>query len=244
LGPDELLLYLFLVLAADRFGLSFYGYDKIRSLLEMDLDRYVAARGGLIRQDLTAFDGTLFQLLSLPPAPEDQKRREPGSIKALTDGMLGQVESSVKYLHRNFWPLKSFTDLEDVNRQVIHWLDTVANVRLHKGTGKRPLDRFEQVKRLLVLKDRYGAEALRLKTTGNQLPQVMQTDGENNWPTLKTLDHLFELEIETRRLNRIALCFRQSKLTEKLTIDQFDLNHHSSRKIQKTRILSLMSLAF
>jgi hypothetical protein len=30
LGPDELLLYLFLVLAADRFGLHFYGYDKMR----------------------------------------------------------------------------------------------------------------------------------------------------------------------------------------------------------------------
>jgi DNA replication protein DnaC len=88
------------------------------------------------------------------------------------------------------------------------------------------------------------AKALRLKTICNQLPQVMETAGKNNWPALKTLDHLFELEIETRRLSRIALCFRQSKLTEKLTIDQFDFNHHSSRKKQKTRILSLMSLGF
>jgi hypothetical protein len=91
LGSDELLLYLFLVLAADRYGLSFYGYDKICSLLEMDLDRYVEARCGLIRQDLIAFDGTLFQVLSLPSAPKEQACREPGSIKALTDGMLGQV---------------------------------------------------------------------------------------------------------------------------------------------------------
>ena len=88
------------------------------------------------------------------------------------------------------------------------------------------------------------SKALRLKTIGNQLPQVMQTAGENNWPTLKTLDHLFELEIETRRLSRIALCFRQSKLTEKLTIDQFDFDHHSSRKKHKTRILNLLSLGF
>lgn len=91
LGPDELLLYLFLVLAADRFGLSFYGYDKICSLLEMDLDRYIDARDGLIRHDLIAFDGTLFQVLSLPPAFKAQKRREPVSVKALTDGMLGSV---------------------------------------------------------------------------------------------------------------------------------------------------------
>ena len=88
------------------------------------------------------------------------------------------------------------------------------------------------------------AKALRLKTIGNQLLQVMETAGENNWPPLKTIDHLFELEIETRRLNRIAQRFRQSRLTEKLTIDQFDFGHHSSRKKQKTRILDLMSLGF
>jgi transposase len=58
----------------------------------------------------------------------------------------GKVESGVKYLRRNFWPLRSFTDLNEVNRQAAHWLDTVANVRIHQGTGKRPIDRFEQVK--------------------------------------------------------------------------------------------------
>ena len=88
------------------------------------------------------------------------------------------------------------------------------------------------------------AKALRLKTIANQLPEVMQMAAGNNWPPLKTIDHLFELEIEARRLNRIALCFRQSKLTEKLTIDQFDFDHHSSRKKNKTRILNLLSLGF
>lgn len=91
LGADELLLYLFLVLAADRYGLSFYGYDKICNLLEMDLDRYVQARGGLIRQDLIAFDGTLFQVLSLPPAPKDKKHREAASFRALCEGALKSV---------------------------------------------------------------------------------------------------------------------------------------------------------
>jgi len=88
------------------------------------------------------------------------------------------------------------------------------------------------------------AKTLRLKTISNQLPQVIETAGQNNWPALDTIAHLFELEIETRRQNRIALCFRQSKLTEKLTIDQFDFTHHSSRKKHKTRILDLMSLEF
>lgn len=91
LGPDELLLYLLLVLAADRYGLSFYGYDKICSLLEMDLERYIDARDGLIGQDLIAFDGTLFQVLSLPSGTMAQKRSETVSVKTLTDGMLGSV---------------------------------------------------------------------------------------------------------------------------------------------------------
>lgn len=88
------------------------------------------------------------------------------------------------------------------------------------------------------------AKALRLKTIGEQLPQIMDLAGKNNWPCLKTVAHLFDLEMETRKQNRIALCFRQSKLNEKPTIDQFDFNHHSSRKKHKTRILNLMDLAF
>jgi hypothetical protein len=63
LSPDQLVLYFFLVLAADRFGLSFYSYDKICTLLEMSLDQYVDARCALIKKDLIAFDGTVFQVL-------------------------------------------------------------------------------------------------------------------------------------------------------------------------------------
>ena len=69
LSQQELLLYIFLVLAADRYGLSFYSYDRICSSLRMSLEQYSAARDGLIEKDLVAFDGTLFQVLSLPASP-------------------------------------------------------------------------------------------------------------------------------------------------------------------------------
>lgn len=69
LSGDELRLYLLLVLASDRRGLSFYHYDSICSLLEMTVDEYVTARNGLIERDLIAYDGTRFQVLSLPSAP-------------------------------------------------------------------------------------------------------------------------------------------------------------------------------
>jgi len=69
LSQQELLLYIFLVLAADRYGLSFYSYDRICSFLHMTFEQYSAARDGLIEKDLIAFDGSLFQVLSLPANP-------------------------------------------------------------------------------------------------------------------------------------------------------------------------------
>ena len=71
LSHHELILYLFLVLAADRAGISFYRYDKICTLLQLTVDEYIAARNGLIDKDLIAFDGTLFQVLSLPDKPPE-----------------------------------------------------------------------------------------------------------------------------------------------------------------------------
>ena len=69
LNQKELLLYLFLILASDRNGLSYYSYDRICMLMQFNLDEYIAARDGLIAKDLIAFDGSLFQVLALPPKP-------------------------------------------------------------------------------------------------------------------------------------------------------------------------------
>src|SRR5580658_6202073 len=55
----------------------------------------------------------------------------------------GKVERAIGYLRQNFWPLREFTDLHDVNRQVRQWLSEVANRRLHSETRERPLDRFK-----------------------------------------------------------------------------------------------------
>ncbi len=76
LNPHELLLYFLLVLAGDRNGISFYSYDKICTLLQMQLERYVMARDDLIKKDLVAFDGTLFQVLDLPQKCPDLRKRE------------------------------------------------------------------------------------------------------------------------------------------------------------------------
>lgn len=47
LSRDEILLYLFLIVAADRIGLSFYSYDAICTYMHLTMDQYVEARNGL-----------------------------------------------------------------------------------------------------------------------------------------------------------------------------------------------------
>ena len=71
LKHHELLLYFFLIIAADRNGLSYYSYDKICTLLRISVDEYIQARNGLIEKDLLSFDGYFFQVLSLPDKPVD-----------------------------------------------------------------------------------------------------------------------------------------------------------------------------
>ena len=88
LNQKELLLYLFLVLASDRHGLSFYAYDAICSLLQLCVDDYIEARDGLIRKDLIAFDSTLFQVLELPEHPI--QNTAPQTQQALVSNLIQQ----------------------------------------------------------------------------------------------------------------------------------------------------------
>jgi hypothetical protein len=94
LTHPERSLYLFLLLAGDRNGVSFYAYDRICSTLEISPDDYLVARNGLIGKDLIAFDGTRFQVLSLPDAPlmqarpplvteDDLEQHDPATVNSL-----------------------------------------------------------------------------------------------------------------------------------------------------------------
>ena len=94
LDHHQLLLYLFLIIVADRNGLSYYSYDKICTLLKITVDEYIVARDALIEKDLIGFDGQLFQVLSLPDQPldtsctalkskKDMQKHDPATIHQL-----------------------------------------------------------------------------------------------------------------------------------------------------------------
>ena len=108
LEHHELLLYLFLVLVSDRQGLSDYSYEKICTLLRICPDEYIVARNELIKKDLIAFDGFLFQVLSLPDKPlssarrilksrKDMERHDPATLGRFFDrALLRQMDEQDK----------------------------------------------------------------------------------------------------------------------------------------------------
>ncbi len=60
-------LYLVLCLVADRQGLSYWSEERLQALVGLDAAALRRARDELQGHDLLAFDGKLYQLLSLPP---------------------------------------------------------------------------------------------------------------------------------------------------------------------------------
>jgi len=85
---------------------------------------------------------------------------------------------------------------------------------------------------------------LRLKNCALNLADIIEQGSQKNLSALQTIDRLLDIEIACRKNARIALRFRQSKLGDKTTIDQFDFSHHVSRKRQKNQILNLIDLGF
>lgn len=85
---------------------------------------------------------------------------------------------------------------------------------------------------------------LKLRALFEHLEQTLETAAQKNWAPINVVDHLLQLELEHRKTNRIERCFRQSGLYEKPTIDQFNFDHHGSRKKQKNKILQLLTLEF
>lgn len=88
--------------------------------------------GSLIR-----FNGAFLEFLRpfkiVPKACNVAKPHEKGKVE----------KGAIHFIRHNFWPLRSFKDLNDLQNQANHWRDQVANVRIHSTTGERPIDRFK-----------------------------------------------------------------------------------------------------
>jgi hypothetical protein len=93
-----LALYLFLVLAADRNGVSFYRKEKICDALNLDFGQFEVARDRLIDMKLIAFEG--YTMLSpngyYQVLPIEAKATDPGRkiMQNLTQQLTDQWNSS------------------------------------------------------------------------------------------------------------------------------------------------------
>ncbi len=61
----------------------------------------------------------------------------------------GRVENGVGYVKKNFLAGLDIPDFAAIGPACSHWLDTVANVRIHGETRKRPVDQFDKERSFL-----------------------------------------------------------------------------------------------
>jgi transposase len=67
---------------------------------------------------------------------------KPRACKAYRAKTKGKIERPFRYVRANFFLARSFANLEDLNRQLRVWPDTVANARLHGSTGRVVAEHF------------------------------------------------------------------------------------------------------
>ncbi len=61
----------------------------------------------------------------------------------------GKVERPFRYIREDFFLGNSFRNLDDLNAQLRHWLDTVANPRVHATTQRIVNEAFAEEKSAL-----------------------------------------------------------------------------------------------
>lgn len=120
----------------------------------------------------------------------------------------GRVEDGVKFIRSNFWPGRTFTDVDDLNRQAFQWRDQFANKRLHATTRKIPELVFTQEKpELLALRESYQTDEIRNPRASHQF-RIDFDANEYSVPwrlagrilTLRADDHTVSLWSGTKRI--------------------------------------------
>jgi transposase len=59
----------------------------------------------------------------------------------------GRVEAGVKYIKKNFLPLREFRSIADANRQLRQWIMETAGNRIHGTTKQKPLTLFAETEK-------------------------------------------------------------------------------------------------
>jgi len=88
----------------------------------------------------------------------------------------GKVERPISYVRKGFVYGREFLGDSDLNARALTWLETVANVRVHRTTRERPIDRFmrDELAELLPLATRpYRSFVLPLERTKQRQSRIV-----------------------------------------------------------------------
>ena len=86
----------------------------------------------------------------------------PCNVRA--DNEKGRVENGVGFIKKNLLAGLELADFSAMKPQATLWLDTVANVRIHRETHQRPIDRFEDERAHLLPLNPAGFDLARVCT--------------------------------------------------------------------------------
>lgn len=131
----------------------------------------------------------------------------------------GRVESGVGYVKKNLLSGLDIPDFKVIKPIADHWLDTVANVRIHGETGKRPIDMFQQEKGALlplpqpydvaVIKQVRASRQFRITVDANHYSVPAQLAGVNL--TVKQYPDRICIYHENNLVARHARCYDRKK---------------------------------
>jgi transposase len=76
----------------------------------------------------------------------------------------GRVENGVGYVKKNFLAGQEFIDFSAVQPAAQLWVDTVADVRVHRATQRRPVDMFDEERAHLKRLNPVGFDLARVRT--------------------------------------------------------------------------------
>lgn len=76
---------------------------------------------------------------------------KPLTTPAYSPWAKGKVERPIQYIRERFWRGYVYHDLDDTNKDILNWLRTVADIRIHGTTREKVADRFEKERPFLSL---------------------------------------------------------------------------------------------
>jgi len=159
------------------------------------------------------------------------------------------VPSGPGYVRQNFWPLRSFSDLADVNTQARQWVGEIANRRKHRETGQAPEERFQQEflrpVPLLAPDYRDSAEAvvhkdLRLSFDGNRYCAPPRCVGHKL--TVKADASTVSIYDQSKEIASYARCWERGRVfgAERFQKELFAQLEAAQRSAAQQRLVKLL----